>query len=553
LLPPRPWLLALGAILCLIAPASISAQGPPPDPRFGAIESFRDPVAAAEAGVAWDRIIFYWSELQRTGPDDWNAFHVPFDWLDLATSQGREVVGVLKNTPAWATDGPTDCGAPRGLDLPVDDPGNLWAAFVRRVATTYAGRVNHWIIWNEPEILPGSYGLEWCGTLEEYYLLLKVAYTAAKQANPQVTIHLAGLTHWHDPDYLRKFLAVATKDPTGAANGYYFDVVSLHIYFRSETVPEVIDATRASLSAYGISKPIWVNETNAPPNSDPEWHMPQANYEINLEEQASFLLQSFALALASGVERIAVFQWIDHDLPPGFEPFGVIRQDNSRRPAYYAYRLITSEYADTRAATMDRQPTHMVVTLDRGHLATRVLWARSEAGAEVALPALAGSARLIDQTGAERTIEPEDGRYVIALPGARCADSRGCIIGGPTYLLIEETGAEPTPAETPTLEVTTAATSISVATPSPTLEPTATRRPTTTPSPTPAPSPSPVPTATESATPTATVARSSQEGNPGREASQARQDRDWVLPLAAGISGSLLIALSVVLVIRQRR
>ena len=498
---------------------SVAAQGLPPDIRFGAVEAFRDPVAAAEAGVGWERILFYWSELQPNGPDDWNGYHVPDDWLNLADAAGREVVGLLKHSPAWATDGPPGCGVPRGLYLPVDDPGNLWATFVRRVVGMYVGRIDRWIIWNEPDIAPDTYGAEWCGSVEEYYQLLKVAYLAAHQVNPSVTIHLAGLTYWHDRSYLRRFLTIATQDPTGPEHGYYFDVVSLHIYFRSETVPQIINETRATLTAYGLNKPIWVNETNAPPNSDPQWPMAAANYEISLEEQAGFLLQSFALALSAGAERVAVYKWLDNDLPPGFEPFGIIRPDFSHRPAYDAYRLITAHYAATISAREDRQSLYTVVTLDRGNLTTRVLWARTEADASVSVPALAPQARLIDQTGAEQLIEPVDGQYTLALPGARCADKRGCIIGGPTYLLVEEAGSASSPEEsavsapdepraatnlgnTPTPLLTATPTLSPTATPTPlptatsTFLPTCTPTPTETPTPTPTPQPSPTPTAT---------------------------------------------------------
>ena len=68
------------------------AQDPPPDVRFGAVEAFRDPVAAADADVGWDRILFYWSELQPSGPDDWNGYHVPGDcwtWLPVPVERWR--------------------------------------------------------------------------------------------------------------------------------------------------------------------------------------------------------------------------------------------------------------------------------------------------------------------------------------------------------------------------------------------------------------------------------------------------------------------------------
>ncbi|RLC66536.1 MAG: hypothetical protein DRI48_04440, partial [Chloroflexi bacterium] len=108
--------------------SGVKAQNHPPDLRFGAVEAFRDPVAAVEAGVGWERILFYWSELQPNGPADWNGYHVPDQWLTQAAAAGREVVGLLKSTPAWATDDTPLCGVPRGLFLPPDDPNNLWAA-----------------------------------------------------------------------------------------------------------------------------------------------------------------------------------------------------------------------------------------------------------------------------------------------------------------------------------------------------------------------------------------------------------------------------------------
>jgi len=423
-------------------------------------------------------------------------------------------VPVLKYTPAWATDGPPLCGVPRGLDLPIDDPGNLWAVFVRRVVETYADRINHWIIWNEPDIQPGTFGCEWCGSVEEYYQLLKVAYLAAHQANPDVFIHLAGLTYFHDitfgrPYYLGRFLAVATQDPTGPEHGYYFDVVSLHIYFEIRNFATVFNETHAALAAYGLQKPIWVNETNGPSNSDPpHWDLPEANFNITLEEQAGFLLQSFALALSSGAERIAVYKWMDNEPQPGVEPFGVIRLDYSRRPAFDAYRLITTHYAGTISAREDSQALYTVVTLDRGGFATRVLWARTEADVTISVPALAPQARLIDQTGVEQVIEPVDGQYTLTLPRARCADKRGCIIGGTTYLLIEENSGSPPPTatDTPAPAEPLAETPTPTPTETPTLLPTAT--PTSTPTPTPTETPTSTPTEAPSSTlpPTATSA-----------------------------------------------
>ncbi len=546
-------------LLIVVVPAW--AQGGPPDVRFGAVEAFRDPVAAAEAGVGWERILFYWSELQPNGPDDWNGYHVPDEWLGQAAAAGREVVGLLKNTPAWATDGLPGCGVPRGLDLPVDDPGNLWATFVRRTVQIYAGRINHWIIWNEPDITPGTYGAEWCGSVEEYYRLLQVAYLAAHQVNPDVTIHLAGSTFYHDRTYLRRFLTVATQDPTGAEHGYYFDVVSLHIYFQTEEVPHIINETRAALNTYGVNKPIWLNETNASPDSDPLWPLVRPCWRVDLREQASFLLQSFALALAAGVERVGVYKWSDGGLPPGGEPFGVIRPDFSRRPAYESFRLITTYYAGTRSARTDREHLFYQVTLNRGEQTTRVLWARTATTVTVRVPALAAEGLLVAQTGEVQTVQPVDGHYTVTLPAARCPQEHAacavshpdCLVGGPTYLLVESGTGDPGPveAETPTPEaqpldstpeprltaegpITPTITPTPI--PTPTATPTTTPTPTATPSPTPisTPTPLPLPTATLPATPASLVSSNSptEDGETGLS----------VLVVLAGLITMMLIA-----------
>ncbi|KPK13314.1 MAG: hypothetical protein AMJ56_02445 [Anaerolineae bacterium SG8_19] len=181
-----------------------------PDPRFGITEAFWQTEEAVELGVGWERILFYWREIQPTGPEDWNTLHVLEEWLVEADNQGRTVVGLLKNTAPWASEDGTEAGMPKGLYLSVDDPDNLWANFVRRIAEYYSVRnVHHWIIWNEPEIRSGVYGYEFAGSVADYYQLLKVAYKVMKETDPDAVIHLAGLTWWHDQTFLKRLLSEA--------------------------------------------------------------------------------------------------------------------------------------------------------------------------------------------------------------------------------------------------------------------------------------------------------------------------------------------------------
>ncbi|MGV2435887.1 MAG UNVERIFIED_CONTAM: LIM domain-binding protein [Anaerolineae bacterium] len=221
----------LSIFLCLMLPIAVYAQ----DERFGIVEGFWFPEVTCDLGVGWERIIFNWEQHQPTNPTDWHTLNIDDRWLKSANACQREVVGLLKHTPDWATAGLTGAGVPLGLHLSVDDPSNYWANFVRQTAFYYAPRgVHRFIVWNEPDISADTYGFEFEGEVEDYAHLLKSAYLAAKQGNPSAQIHLAGTTYWHDVNagralYLERLLEVLAKDAEAVQHDYYFDVVSLHI------------------------------------------------------------------------------------------------------------------------------------------------------------------------------------------------------------------------------------------------------------------------------------------------------------------------------------
>ncbi len=407
------------------------------DQRFGMVEAFWQPNEAAELGIGWERILFYWREIQPVGPEDWNTLHVLEEWLVEAEQHNRTVVGLLKNTAPWASEDGTEAGLPKGLYLPVDDPDNLWANFVRQVAEYYGSRnVHHWIIWNEPEIRPGVFGYEFAGSVSDYYQLLKVAYKVMKDADPEATIHLAGLTWWHDQGYLRRFLDVASADPEGPKNGFFFDVISIHIYFRTETVRTVLNAVKAIQVEYGIDKPLWINETNAPPNKDPMWPVDRPTFDVDLDQQAWFVIQAFALGFASDAERIGIYKLIDIHLPPGGESFGLMRPDFSRRPAFDAYKQATQYIAGFDNVELETSPQYYLVNFERPTGLTRILWTRSVSPTSVLVTATEKTATLVDINGDTRRIKSVDGQYTLNLDGARCEGE--CYIGGKPIILVEE-------------------------------------------------------------------------------------------------------------------
>lgn len=438
-------------ILCLFAVSSVfvnaqSTEVPDSTTRFGIVEGFWMPELACELRVGWERIIFDWAQHQPNSPDEWHTLNVDDRWLKNASRCDREVVALLKNTPQWATDGTVGVGVPRGLELPIDSPDNVWANFVRKAVDYYASRgVNHFIIWNEPDISSDTYGYEFEGDLEDYFMMLKVAYLVAKETNPSAMIHLAGTTYWHDVNegrtpFMERLVDRILQDANAEANGYYFDVLSLHIYFRVETVTEIVDIMREMLDSRGLMEhAIWINETNAAPTDDPEWYVERPVFQLDLEQQASYIVQASALALASDVERIAVYKLFDQALPAGGESFGItVPSTGLPRPAYNSYRMAVEYFADVTNAELFQTDAVNVVQMqvEESHMLT-VAWARDNTPATIDILATGEKAYRLDQYGNMTVQYPIDGNYQVELEPARCTETDGCFIGGEVSILIQ--------------------------------------------------------------------------------------------------------------------
>jgi hypothetical protein len=393
------------------------------DPRIGIVEAFRAPAQAATVPIGWERIQFSWKELQKKGPDSWDPFATNHDkQIDQEIKLGRTVVGLLINTPDWAAVQSALHGAspPKGLYLPYDDPNNYWGHFVGMVAKRYAGRVDDWIIWNEVNI-PSGHWNTWGGTDADYVQLLKVAYLAAKAANPAARVVLAGDPYWYDHGALfDNLLHRVAADPGAAAHNDYFDVVNLHLYSRPTDMIKVVDWYRAQMRKAGISKPIWISETNAIPYDDTVRLYKKGGFRATLDNQASYIVQAFALDLALGVQQFEVNRMIDGaDFQAGGEPFGLVRNDGTARPALAAYRTAATLFDGVTAGTISFNHATGVytITLSRPGERVTVLWDQHPAAAFSVL-AVSGKARFFDKFGQALALKIRHGTATITLGGA---------------------------------------------------------------------------------------------------------------------------------------
>lgn len=393
---------------------------------------------AARLGASWTRVRFQWAEVQADGPDSWEPL-VSDEEIDAELAAGREVVGLLIGVPRWARDRE---GLPKGLYLPADNPLNTWAGFVREAVGRYDGRIDHWVIWNEPDINdPDAPGHTWDGTVEDFAQLQRVAYRAAKEANPRAVIHLAAFTHFWDPSYFGRLLDELLKDADAEVYNEYFDVATAHLYFQPNGIYDLLRVFSGTMEERGLWKPIWLVETNAPPIDDPYWRVPNWTLSVTLNEQAAFIPQALASALAAGADRVAVFKLMDtkQDREANPEPFGLIRVDTSRRPAYNTYQVAIKMLADAGRATRERWDAVGQIRVEQGDRSTTVLFSRLPTPQQAIVRAEARTAELVDMWGKRKTLTAEKGRYTVDLPPALCTQPIGdyCMIGGTTYYLVQ--------------------------------------------------------------------------------------------------------------------
>lgn len=391
-------LLVMGVLLIpafLGLPESSAQTEEPVYPTFfGVVDGYWRPEAAAELGVSWERITFDWAQIQPNGPSNFDLSSVREEWLLRARDSNREVVGMIINTPLWASTNSAHTGTPVGLYRPFDSPENQWAVFLRQVVTWGSPfGISRWIIWNTPDIQPGDAGLSpsFEGSVDDFYRLVSVAYRAIKAVDADADVLIGGLVWWNDiyagrELFLRRFLQAAQNDPGAAESGYFFDGVTLNITLSpqlplglgitSDAAGDIVTTVRLILEEVGLAdKQIWINELNASPTLDPIGGLPNAPINFTPAQQADFIVQGVALAMAAAADRVAVYKLFDANFENGTTlPLGLLRFDNSRRPAFDAYAFAIATFAPSLKAIAGRSQNARLVILEQADRTVYVMW-----------------------------------------------------------------------------------------------------------------------------------------------------------------------------------
>jgi hypothetical protein len=399
------------------------------------------------------------------------------------------MAALLQFTPEWAaTTGRTDPGrsVPRNLDLPHDDPDNYWGRFVYETVAFYAGRIDEWIIWNEPEFKPddaaGGGTYTWLGSDVEFARLMEIAYLAAKRANPRAVVSFPGTSYWVDqnsrrPQFYERFLQLVAADPGARANNLYHDAVALNLYRAPDDLVRVQRVFKDIQRSYGVDRPLWLLELNAMPTEDRAIKCADRHafdpIQTTMAEQAAYAVQALALAAASNYQRIGFYQMVDDDPCIQSAVWGVTRDDGSPRPVAKTLQTAVRNFSGYHRAEFQplvRTPARWsawpgdphsllpnwqvyLVGLDLpSSRRVTVLWNGDGTALSVRVPRRGSRGRILDMHGAQFSARSVGQDWTMNLPAATAhfsGDPPGYFfIGGEPLLLIEEdvpSGAPITP------------------------------------------------------------------------------------------------------------
>lgn len=482
---------------------------------ISSIDSYNNPDRYKNAlllGAGWNRWPLYWNRVE-VAPDQW-------DWSDydkLVDSDLRNrlsINAILLGRPEFRADGAIIQGIwepifATGSDTPREgvgiNPNNHWAKFVFEAVSRYkpdgilakqqrwrSGQgVSVWEVWNEPDFAPF-----WQGSVQAYARMLKTAYIVIKMVDPDAQVMMGGLLYASGDNWLAQTLAVFQNDGLREQYNWFMDVVAIHSYDDPWRSAWLTLYAKQSLTAYGLKRPIWVNESGVSVWNDypgPVWANNPAD-RIRLataEQQAYYFIMSTAYAWSEGADKVFFHQLYDDcgnapagtDFPPNNgeicasgacfgDAFGIYRNPNdsvcfsqhpfggTARPIANAYRLIAEIFGRedfTNGSVDDIDGKVTVISFERPRTQERILviWNRTFEPIQFPLTKASNSASMYTLNGTQTITPDADGYYFFELKPATDFNfpdveaERITAIGGEPIIVVEpiQDGINPTPAD----------------------------------------------------------------------------------------------------------
>ncbi len=248
-----------------IVPPLSETPVPPERHPMGLHAGWESPITGARWGRLWDTG-HYWSTFEpEPGRWDWSALDAT---MASAEQAGVSLLLTLAGCPTWASSQPEAQSSYGAGALAPPKRLEDWANYVTRVAERCKGRVRHYEVWNEPNYQGANVpdeiarsGGYFRGTAADYLGVLKTAYEAIKQVDPDAMVWgISGTGDYFG--FMDEVLRLG-----GLA---HMDGVAIHTYVfpfspDDPTAPQGnlvhrINRTQLLLHQYGADKPVWITE-----------------------------------------------------------------------------------------------------------------------------------------------------------------------------------------------------------------------------------------------------------------------------------------------------
>lgn len=211
---------------------------------YGSENSLRDGAGMLNyigARVTRNMETFAWRTVEpEKGKWTWD---ITDEYVEECKENNVDILAVLGKPSRWATQEPSadEFATINGISQS-PDRWNIksideWSEYVYQTVSRYKDYVKHWEIINEVNFHPPALAAAFLGTTEDYLVLLKAAYEAAKKADPDCKILTSGFSGVAD---MEMPLVVAGEK---YSEGYY-DMFNVHGYHGVSPFREIIDEFR---------------------------------------------------------------------------------------------------------------------------------------------------------------------------------------------------------------------------------------------------------------------------------------------------------------------
>lgn len=364
-----------------------------------------------ELGVEYVRADMWWSSIEPA-PGQWE-WEFPDRIMEEIVAAGLKPMPVFAYNAAWDPDNSPATAERR----------EQFGEYVYQIVSRYKDKTDLYEIWNEPNITPF-----WVPepNAENYTALAKVAYTRAKEADPNCRVAAVCMAN---PEW--SFLETCYQN--GIAD--YMDILSHHMYNSNpdEAIQEhEVHRLRQIMAEYGDrNKPVIITEFGI--SSGPN-HIIRVNTE---QEQAPMIVKRHLIFRKMGIDMAFHFKLQDDKPePPPDGYWGLVGDDSRKKPSWYAYEAMVRNLGGARyIGNVDMLPAEEAEQADAIEFQVyqredgeylAVAWVRNDDGT--------GSLNISIPTGLNTYVENMNGTRIGSAERNAAETITVSLNGNPTYI-----------------------------------------------------------------------------------------------------------------------